>query len=262
MHRPRLSLPLDDGDHTERSIELGRRAISEQPSGRLSRGSLGTLRMSDRLGDTTTLQLDAIAETSAADSVLRLQIDNIDADAGDFNAQIDPMGDIHGLRRAVIEETNIDQTLRSDLGPWNLIESDGDMTFTLAPPSDRESIHEAGTSNGYGDLDDLQAEELLVVSTGSASRNPSKPRVRKTFKTSRRGIAYPPLPTGVVKSLSSTFARSVGYQKANIGKESLAAIMEASDWFFDQIGENLGTYAEHAGRKKIDERDVSTVMKR
>jgi len=90
MPPPRLSLPLDNADHTERSIELGRRANSEQPSMRLSRGSLGTLRMSDRFGDTIDLQLDAIAETPADDSTLQYQIDSVDTNIEDFDGPIDP----------------------------------------------------------------------------------------------------------------------------------------------------------------------------
>lgn len=87
---PRLSLPLDDGDHTERSPELGRRVISENLSGRLSRGSFGTLRMSDRFGDSAELQLDDIAETPTDDSTLRHQMDNIEEDLGDLDGQVEP----------------------------------------------------------------------------------------------------------------------------------------------------------------------------
>jgi hypothetical protein len=38
--------------------------------------------------------------------------------------------------------------------------------------------------------------------------------------------------------------------------------MQASDWFFEQLGEDLQAYAKHAGRKTIDESDVLTLMKR
>ena len=69
LERPRLSLALDndededeslllppqsagleDENFTVQSVELPRRAISEQP-GRLSRGSFGSIRMSDQFGD-------------------------------------------------------------------------------------------------------------------------------------------------------------------------------------------------------------------
>ena len=89
MPRPRLSLPLHDSDHSERSIELGRRAISEQPSRTLSRGSLGNLIMSDHFGDTTQLTFDAIAETPADDSTLRRQVDNSEANVEDSTGQVD-----------------------------------------------------------------------------------------------------------------------------------------------------------------------------
>jgi hypothetical protein len=90
MQPPRLSLPLDDNDHTGRSLELGRRLISENPSGRLSTGSLGTLRMSDRFSDTTELQLETIAEAPADDGTLRYQMDNSDDDLGDLDGQVEP----------------------------------------------------------------------------------------------------------------------------------------------------------------------------
>ena len=71
LERPRLSLALGDDDDEEddslllpprsagledenftiQSLELPRRAISEQPSGRLSRGSFGSIRMSDQFAD-------------------------------------------------------------------------------------------------------------------------------------------------------------------------------------------------------------------
>lgn len=71
LQRPRLSLPLneyddddddslllpphsaglEDENFTVQSVELGRRAVSEQPPGRLSRGSFGSIRMSDVFAD-------------------------------------------------------------------------------------------------------------------------------------------------------------------------------------------------------------------
>ena len=45
---PPKSAGLEDENFTVQSIELPRRAISEQPPGRLSRGSFGSIRMSDQ----------------------------------------------------------------------------------------------------------------------------------------------------------------------------------------------------------------------
>jgi hypothetical protein len=79
--RPRLSLPLgDDEDEddslllpprsaglenenfTVQSIELGRRAHSEQPLSRHSRGSFGSIRMSDAFADLNDLGLDGLGD--------------------------------------------------------------------------------------------------------------------------------------------------------------------------------------------------------
>lgn len=80
--RPRLSLPLgeededdslllpprsaglEDDNFTAQSIELPRRAVSEQPPGRLSAGSFGSVRTSDRFGD--DFGLGSVFESSFA----------------------------------------------------------------------------------------------------------------------------------------------------------------------------------------------------
>ena len=72
---PRLSVPLDDDTYTQKSIEVPRRAISEQPYGRSSRGSFGSIRMSDRFADIHELGLDAVSEVGAEDSMLRPEFD-------------------------------------------------------------------------------------------------------------------------------------------------------------------------------------------
>lgn len=162
------------------------------------------------------------------------------------------------MRRVLTERSSIGQNRRSYLGSWDLLEHGVDTTFALDPPSYHDPPPQGDTVDEYDDLDHLQTENTV----NSAPKHPKKPRVARALKASRRGIQYPPLPTGVIKSLSSTLARSAGPRKTNISKDSLGAIMDASDWFFEQLSEDLGTYAKHAGRRKIDERDVSTIMKR
>jgi len=83
--RPRLSLPLgeddddddslllpprsaglEDENFTAQSIELPRRALSEQPPGRLSRGSFGSIRMSDQFADLNEIGLGGGINSSFA----------------------------------------------------------------------------------------------------------------------------------------------------------------------------------------------------
>lgn len=84
---------------------------------------------------------------------------------------------------------------------------------------------------------------------------------KKAIKVSKHGIEYPSLPPAVVKRLAQNFAQASG-AKGKITPDALKAIMQASDWFFEQLGEDLQAYAKHAGRKTIDESDVLTLMKR
>lgn len=91
----------------------------------------------------------------------------------------------------------------------------------------------------------------------------SKPREPKVLAVSRRGISYSPLPARVVKAVASRFQRLYAKGgKATIKGDTLIALMEASNEFFEQFGYDLKAYAQLAKRKKIDESDVITIMKR
>lgn len=92
----------------------------------------------------------------------------------------------------------------------------------------------------------------------------STPRARtcKAAKVSRYGISYKSLPIGITKSVATLFARSVGKKKARLNKETMNAILEAGNKFFEQLGDDLGDLASHAGRKTIDASDVIAIMQR
>ena len=47
-----------------------------------------------------------------------------------------------------------------------------------------------------------------------------------------------------------------------MSKDTLDALVQTSDFFFEQIGEDLAAYAQHGGRKVIEESDVIALMKR
>lgn len=108
-------------------------------------------------------------------------------------------------------------------------------------------------------MEDSQMEQ---VEEDPQPQPESKSKPKKELKVSRHGIPYPSLPVNVVKKLATTFARSNGTRKSQLSKETLEAIMEASDWFFEQVSDDLGAYARHAGRRMINESDMITLMKR
>jgi len=109
---------------------------------------------------------------------------------------------------------------------------------------------------------DISMQNSTLGDVEAAAANKSRTARKKNVKVSKHGIQYPSLPAGVVKKLATTFARTSGNNKAKINKETLDAIMQASDWFFEQVSDDLGAYAQHAGRKTIDESDIVTLMGR
>ena len=88
------------------------------------------------------------------------------------------------------------------------------------------------------------------------------PRTMKPLKNSRYGIAYRRLPRGATKSIVNTLVRSQGNRRSIFNKGTLNAIIEAGDLFLEQLSGDLEMFANHAGRKIIEETDVVTVMNR
>jgi histone H3/H4 len=126
----------------------------------------------------------------------------------------------------------------------------------------------AGYDDDWSDAAEQETAEPLRAESIPPAEIESRPkakmraaRVRKELKVSRFGIEYPSMPPTVIKRLASTFSRSYG-GSGKLNKETIDSISQASDWFFEQISEDLSSYADHAGRKTIEESDVITLMKR
>jgi histone H3/H4 len=124
-------------------------------------------------------------------------------------------------------------------------------------------IEDLGPSYSQDD-DELYAsnQEPTTRDVNTPGTTKLKTNRNKKSKLSKHRIPYPSLPAGVVKKLAVQYARTGGNSKAAISKDTLAAISQASDWFLEQVSDDLGAYSEHAGRKTIDETDMITLMKR
>ena len=123
-----------------------------------------------------------------------------------------------------------------------------------------ESFQQQNSPNGpYRDSSMQDTSQLDLKNVTPQQRKVSR---KKSVKVSKYGIQYPSLPAGVVKKLATSFARTAGNSKAKINKATLEVIIQASDWFFEQVSDDLGAYAKHAGRKTIDESDIVTLMAR
>jgi len=311
IDRPRLSLPLEEdddsdlhpprlsdvADYTARSVEMPRRALSEQP--RLSRGSPGSIRMSDFRG----ADLDEEMEFGV-DSGYFPGANFDDAGLGAAGEDVTyerytfpfffapPLLEHPTIVQKIDKDPRIDeerrQTLAMNRESFGLEMPDiNESTFVmnLQPPSDGEP--EPGPADDTAPIFDLEAEvdvndeegaddmeeemagqETQVngadaTETGELSRVEQLRRKRKRgIKVSAFGVEYPSLPPPVIKRIAQSYARTSGIPKTKISPDTLAALSQASDWFFEQLGDSLQAYAKHAGRKTIDESDVITLMRR
>jgi histone H3/H4 len=136
-------------------------------------------------------------------------------------------------------------------------EGDGDGFEDVVQVVDHTELEESFLSEKEVDNDnrDITAE----VDTGAGEKQRKR---KKKAMLSKHGIKYTSMPPGVVKKLATTFARTGGMSKAKINKETLDAIMQASNWFFEQVSDDLSAYSQHGGRKTIDESDILTLMTR
>ncbi|KAI6778896.1 uncharacterized protein J7T54_003832 [Emericellopsis cladophorae] len=85
---------------------------------------------------------------------------------------------------------------------------------------------------------------------------------RKKTRISRHGLEYPSLPPAFVKKVAQRALQSSGLSNPRLSTDTLDALTQASEWFFEQLGDDLGAYASHAKRKTVEESDVVTLMRR
>ncbi len=145
---------------------------------------------------------------------------------------------------------------------------DNTLTFPI-DDDDSDEVDEVDTEASLANLSssvavagDLSMHNTIMQDDDIANGAQRKISRNKRVKISKHGIPYPSLPAGVVKKLATKFARTAGNSKAKLNKETLEAVIQASDWFFEQVSDDLGVYAKHAGRKTIDESDIVTLMAR
>ncbi|KAI0011404.1 centromere kinetochore component CENP-T-domain-containing protein [Xylariaceae sp. FL0662B] len=282
--KPPRSSGLEEENYTVQSIELPRRAWSES---RLDRGSFGSVRVSDYAGP--DLRSDDVGIDSGFFPPPALDVDN---DSGGVVLDEQAM-----IERSDAEEARRQTLARESLfGPIQLPEPENESTFMMAPVSsptreqpmldgiqedDAPQDDDHTRDEGHGgqelsglmpglvddDNDDADGQTLdqldeTVISRAADLMTKRARRKKNGKRISRHGIEYPSLPPSVVKRIATTFAKTAGATKAKISPDTLDAIMQATDWFFEQLGDDLSAYARHAGRKTIDESDMITLMRR
>jgi histone H3/H4 len=148
----------------------------------------------------------------------------------------------------------------NDMEGFQLSAADVEPMAGLVPSDNDDDA--AGADMGFGMNFPLAASPSASPGiVGGGLRGEDHPtKGPKEKKISRHGIPVPNLPAGVVKKLATRFARTGS--KTKINKATLAAIEQASSWYFEQVSQDLSMYSKHAGRKTIDESDVTALMRR
>ncbi|KAJ5922561.1 hypothetical protein N7516_010264 [Penicillium verrucosum] len=253
IERPRLSLPIqeseeEDMDMTYQSVEYPRDA-SIRDRDRLSMMSRATGRISGDF-DETRLESDDADETGIVGE--DDEAEDTMMSGGDFDrgGETEDLGRFHfDLNFPSPAAAPLEDPTGGDMNDME----DFELSTAEAPPAppddddDDDDDNDAGADFGFGlDFPPAASPSVSPGIVGGGLRDEAIPAQGKQKKISRHGIPVPNLPAGVAK----------------INKATLAAIEQASSWYFEQASQDLAAYSKHAGRKTIDESDVTTLLRR
>ena len=171
------------------------------------------------------------------------------------------------LRRAMYNDIEHRKDHLSETQLTREPEGGVDSSFILSIPG-IQSRHSSAEityldEQQLGSLDEEPGQNVLNVrDTNPNATTETGGQAPRPMKKSCNMVPYPHFPTGVTKKIASTFTQSLGSKSTTIDRETLEAITEATDQYFEQLSNDLGVFANHAGRKKISESDVIAVMRR
>ncbi|KAM0249636.1 hypothetical protein ACHAP5_002762 [Fusarium lateritium] len=291
---PRLSQQLEE-DYTAHSIEMPRRFANDS---RLSRGSPGSQRMSDYFDNEPTeddigqhsdffpgllediqarpVQDDDTLEPIQADQTRRMT----EGRGSDFNFEMpegldeqtvfqmsDPADDMQ-LTSPIVDQSIAEARAADAQEPGPDVAFDSDSDVGGADFGDGWDYNDGAADDHSSINEELQPVTEPTV-TARVQHMPADDRLPRGLKANKKrkrisqyGIEYPGLPPAFVKRVAQTALQSSGLSNQRLSAETLDALIQSSEWFFEQLGDDLGAYADHAKRKTIEESDVFTLMKR
>jgi histone H3/H4 len=135
---------------------------------------------------------------------------------------------------------------------------DGDMLGWESDPPADDDAELAAYQEEPSAIDRSLQIDSPEKTAAAQQRGVRKP---KEYMVSEHGIGYPSFPNVPVKKLALSFMKSQG-SKAQLNKDALAALVHTTNDYFEQISIDLAAYAQHGGRRMIEESDVMALMKR
>jgi histone H3/H4 len=296
-----ISTMSRDGEDVDddREVEIGRRAVSEGPVDRYPRTSFGSIRMSDFGLDQR--RVSDIAEGNHTEFTAHDDYEFVGGFGDDsgpeyeyvmtekatqWNAKFFDSNETEDFRRhrrspSVQYELDIDEpdviddndtfrleipveaeahSLHSRISPKATNASSD--THDSGEDEDEDEDEDEEDDNEFPPLHPDSSQERTRMLTPIEAAAVHRPR-RKRVKLTRHGIAIPALPSKLVKRIAIESMTRQGQRKPTIDRASLKALEQATEWFFEQIGEDLEAYSNHAGRtKRVDASDVVTLIRR
>lgn len=261
------------------TAELGRRATSEgPPTDRLPRYSFGSIRMSD-FGNELGFRRDSglFRKPVGRHSILgQFQDQQLDRDIGKVAD-----GDTQNLhfyqrsRSAISDDESLSQipairdenTFRLDLLE-NMVSPAGLTSLHSATVADRDldgnpPLDAADSPLFVSQSPPVNRKQTTLQKAAGSNQSRAQGKRRKPLKLTRHGHTIAPLPSSLIKRLAVQTQTRLGKRKPKLGREHMKALEQATEWFFEQVGEDLEAYSNHARRRKrVDESDVLLLIRR
>jgi histone H3/H4 len=176
------------------------------------------------------------------------------------------------------DETNVDIPT-FDHSNFQLPEPDLVATAhqTRADPTPKlaeESLFVPDVASEMGS--EAEAEEPAQVDEALESEPSSQPNAlptvpskaapsarSKKLKMTRHGEMVPSLPSSLIKRIAIEAQEALGNRRPKFGKDHMKALEQATEWYFEQVGEDLAAFSDHARRRKrIDKSDALLLLRR
>lgn len=298
LRPPRLS-GVEEENYTVQSIELPRRVDLDRENNRLDRGSLGSVRVSDLFDNNEPTEEEGrpsdffpgLLEDLQARAGDEIEYERIDDDVtrrsvgGESDFGLQPPVDLEDQTTFLLDEPAGEGAPTSPIIENSFAEAmaaDADAGDPMGDVSDREPLEDVGGFSDREPMEDISdrsdeggipmpdafsdrgGDEVEVTEMTAPQVTPRREAMpaRKKSRISRHGIEYPSLPPAFVKRVAQTALQSSGISNPRVSADTLTALTQASEWFFEQLGDDLGAYASHAKRKTVEEADMVTLMRR
>ncbi|KEF55387.1 uncharacterized protein A1O9_08137 [Exophiala aquamarina CBS 119918] len=265
--------PDDAEDGPTILSEYGRRAISEEPTGRLSRYSFGSIRMDDfgselEIRQESDQQQDKAKAMGVLNDYAGVGVDDQEDTSFDYGEETEGL---RNLQRSPTlpppDESTMNIPALDESFQLELPDQEAVAQHANPDAQPRVSLYDPPTEVRENVVEDDEPGTVVSQQQDQAVANIAPVRTsatrRKRLKATRHGTIVPSLPSSLIKRVAVQAQARLGNRKPKLGSDHMKALEQATEWFFEQVGEDLEAYSDHARRKKrVDASDMLMLMQR